>query len=191
MEQCKCSGLGPCVGPNEGQFCRVGRELRDPKDIMPRATDNRQREAIMSVLSACRGQWLRNETGTHMVSVDGLQELLGDWRLGIPGSIVYDMSAPGYSALADVLHRAYQQASKGGKGHERHGTDDVAFENQDSIGHVAPLFGVGYLLGQATKKSKESMRLPRDAAIKELLGAIVYLSGAVIHLEKEDGDIPF
>lgn len=153
----------------------------------PAVRRTRQRQEILDLLTGMSGHLYTKER-TRCVSIDALRDVLTDWRLDIPGSIVYDMSQPGYRTLADVLHRAYQQASKGGKGHERHGTDDTPFEEQDSIGHVAPLFGVGYLLGQATKKAKESMVLEHAAAIKELLGAIVYLAGAVIHLEKSNGN---
>ena len=43
------------------------------------------------------------------------------------------------------------------------------------------------LLYQAIKKVQESTRLDRDKAVFELLGAINYLAGAVIHLEKDNG----
>jgi hypothetical protein len=49
---------------------------------------------------------------------------------------------------------------------------------------MARRFGVGSLLGQAFKKSEESQRLPQGAAIRELLGAINYLAGAVIAMER-------
>ena len=46
-------------------------------------------------------------------------------------------------------------------------------------------FGTGALLYQAYKKAEESQRLPTDRAVAELLGAIVYLAGAIIYIEKE------
>jgi hypothetical protein len=92
---------------------------------------------------------------------------------------------PGYEKLADVLARAYYQAAKG-KGAERHSRGEPFHEQVIIEG--ARRFGVGSLLFQSFKKSEESQRLPKDAAIRELLGAIVYLAGAVIALEqKEDG----
>lgn len=93
-----------------------------------------------------------------------------------------DMSAPGYESLANVLQMAYNQAAVG-KGVERHAAVGEPFDRQVmQIG--AAKFGAGALLFQAFKKSEESQRLPHDRAVNELLGAIVYLAGAVIALEK-------
>jgi hypothetical protein len=50
---------------------------------------------------------------------------------------------------------------------------------------ICDLVGDGFALGQAIKKIQESQRLPHEAAEKELLGAIVYVAGAVVHLRKE------
>jgi hypothetical protein len=48
------------------------------------------------------------------------------------------------------------------------------------------LTGSGFALGQAIKKMEESQRLPnKEAAIQELLGAIVYIAGAIIYLEED------
>jgi hypothetical protein len=110
----------------------------------------------------------------------------------VPGQIVSEpapheefhhvMHAPGYEALADVLQRAFAQAAHG-KGKERHAQGEPFTEQvmQD----MARRFGVGALLGQAFKKSEESQRLPLDRGVAELLGAIVYLAGAVIARERE------
>jgi len=87
---------------------------------------------------------------------------------------------PSYSTLLDVLMRAYDQAASG-KGAQRHSSGEP-FERQ-VMQDGARRFGVGGLLFQAFKKSEESQRLDRDAAVKELLGAINYLAGAVIYLE--------
>lgn len=93
-----------------------------------------------------------------------------------------DMAAPGYECLANVLQMAYNQAAVG-KGVERHAAAGEPFDKQVmQIG--AAKFGVGALLFQAFKKSEESQRLPHDRAVNELLGAINYLAGAVIALEK-------
>jgi hypothetical protein len=92
------------------------------------------------------------------------------------------MDAPGYESLANVLQLAYNQAAVG-KGVERHAAAGEPFDKQVmQIG--AAKFGTGALLFQAFKKSEESQRLPHDRAINELLGAIVYLAGAVIALER-------
>ncbi len=93
-----------------------------------------------------------------------------------------EMVAPGYECLANVLQMAYNQAAVG-KGVERHAAVGEPFADQVmQVG--AAKFGTGALLFQAFKKSEESQRLPHDRAVNELLGAIVYLAGAVIALEK-------
>lgn len=84
-----------------------------------------------------------------------------------------------YSSLATVLSGAYEQAA-GGKGQERH-ADDQPFEDQP-IQWIEEHFK-SFQLGQAVKKTHESQRLPNDAAIKELLGAINYLAARVIYLQ--------
>lgn len=91
------------------------------------------------------------------------------------------LQAEGYDSLAKVLERAFDQAARG-KGKERHskGEDFTA----QVIVEGARRFGTGALLFQAFKKSEESQRLPTDRAVKELLGAIVYLASAVIVLEE-------
>lgn len=87
----------------------------------------------------------------------------------------------GYSALADVLTRAMYQASAG-KGAQRH-AQGQAFEQQP-MQQLIKLYGVGFALGQAAKKAQEAQRLPTvERQVAELLGAIVYIAGAVIALE--------
>lgn len=93
-----------------------------------------------------------------------------------------EMNAPGYEPLAKVLHQAYSQAAFG-KGKERHACGEP-FTGQVML-EGANRFGVGALLFQAFKKSEESQRLPHDRAVAELLGAIVYLAGAVVALERK------
>lgn len=92
------------------------------------------------------------------------------------------MQEPGYELLADVLERAYKQAALG-KGKERHANGEPFDEQVMQDG--ARRFGVGALLFQAFKKSEESQRLPLDRGVNELLGAIVYLAGAVIRREAD------
>lgn len=91
------------------------------------------------------------------------------------------LDAPGYESLARVLSLAFYQAAYG-KGKQRHAQGEPFDEQVMQIG--ADKFGAGALLFQAFKKSEESQRLPRDAAINELLGAINYLAGAVIAIER-------
>lgn len=99
----------------------------------------------------------------------------------IPDSAVI-LDAPGYESLARVLARAFAQAAIG-KGAERHAQAGEPFDMQ-VMQDMARRFGVGSLLGQAFKKSEESQRLGHAAAVRELLGAINYLAGAVIAMER-------
>lgn len=94
----------------------------------------------------------------------------------------------GYERLADVLARAYEQ-SAGGKGKERHATG-LPFHEQPIV-QGAQSYGVGGPLFQVGKKSREAFgmyqRGEADAAIHELLGAIVYAAGAIVAIEQEQG----
>lgn len=96
------------------------------------------------------------------------------------------LAADGYELLAAVLQRAFNQAAHG-KGKERHAQHGERFEDQ-MMQDMARRFGVGALLSQAFKKSEESQRLPPGRDTNELLGAIVYLAGAVIALERSRGE---
>lgn len=97
----------------------------------------------------------------------------------------------GYQLLDDVLSRAYHQAAVG-KGAERH-ANDKPFHEQP-MQKIAERRGIGFILGQADKKSEEAQgmveRGERDAAVRELLGAIVYLAGAIIFLERQQATEP-
>ena len=107
----------------------------------------------------------------------------GEQYFGLPKA---ENSYGNYASLYDVLSRAYQQASSG-KGNERHG-QALPFEQQP-MQSISGLLGThGGLLYQAVKKVQESQRLPHDAAVFELLGAINYLAGAVIYLEQNKGE---
>ena len=97
---------------------------------------------------------------------------------------VHRMEVPGYEELADILREAYKQAAVG-KGAERHAGKGEAFTDQ-VMQDGAKRFGVGALLFQAYKKSEESQRLDLDPAVRELLGGIVYLAGAVIARRKAE-----
>jgi len=87
------------------------------------------------------------------------------------------MCDPQYGALALVLRSAFCQAAYE-KGKERHAEDGLLFEEQIScrINREYP----GYALGQASKKMAESKRMPKEHAIRELLGAINFLAIEVI-----------
>lgn len=93
------------------------------------------------------------------------------------------LQAEGYETLALVLQRAFIQAAHG-KGKERHANGEPFTRQVMQDG--ARRFGVGALLFQAFKKSEESQRLPLDRGVNELLGAIVYLAGAVIAREAQE-----
>ena len=94
-----------------------------------------------------------------------------------------NMNEPGYEQLAAVLQRAYDQAARG-KGKERH-ANGKAFHVQP-MQDLIRLHGVGFATGQASKKASEALGLPTvERQVAEILGAIVYLSGAVIAIERE------
>jgi hypothetical protein len=88
----------------------------------------------------------------------------------------------GYKELHDVLMAAYGQAAFG-KGRDRHATGQPFIEQP--IMKLTELYGPGFPLGQAGKKMQESLRLPKEAAIRELLGAINYIAAQVIMLERD------
>lgn len=89
---------------------------------------------------------------------------------------------PGYDKLFSVLVQAFDQAS-GGKGKERHAKTGVAFQDQPMALINKQIGSVDGFIYQAHKKSLESLRLPDGRAQAELLGAMVYLAGAVIALD--------
>ena len=94
---------------------------------------------------------------------------------------VFVAKTPGYEMLVDVLQRAYNQAAIG-KGAERH-ANNKPFHTQP-MQDLIRLHGLGFATGQASKKASEALNLPStERQVAELLGAIVYLSGAVIALE--------
>jgi hypothetical protein len=93
-----------------------------------------------------------------------------------------------YQTLENILAEAHHQASQG-KGKDRHAIDGERFEDQQicEIGRrlkgnpaAGPLF-------QAVKKVYESGRLGGEAGVRELLGAVNYISAGIILL-REDGD---
>lgn len=88
----------------------------------------------------------------------------------------------GYETLQEVLERAYEQASTG-KGNDRHSTGQP-FDKQPML-TIQGVVGPGFALGQAMKKMEEAMKLPPGKDISELLGAINYIAGAIIYLERK------
>jgi len=88
---------------------------------------------------------------------------------------------PRYRELTNVMGRAYDQATQG-KGAERH-AQGLAFTDQP-MQVIQGLVGPGFALGQAIKKVQEASRMPTDRAVHELLGAINYIAGAIVYLER-------
>ena len=91
-----------------------------------------------------------------------------------------------YTALKWVLGLAVEQASAG-KGLERHASPGERFEEQQIVKIGLWLGQRGspdFNLGQAAKKALEAARLPREHAQAEILGAINYLAGAYLILER-------
>ncbi|MDQ0505960.1 hypothetical protein [Xanthobacter agilis] len=90
-----------------------------------------------------------------------------------------------YALLRSTLDAAFEQASAG-KGRERH-ANGRPFDRQP-IMEIGRMVGPGYATGQAMKKSQEALgmlsRGERDAAVRELLGAIIYTAAAVLLIEE-------
>ena len=88
----------------------------------------------------------------------------------------------GFGSLLSVLVQAFKQ-SQDGKGYRRHGRHS-SFESQP-IMTITRSVGLGFPLGQALKKIQEVTTADFTAEQKrdELLGAIVYLAAAILHLE--------
>jgi hypothetical protein len=87
-----------------------------------------------------------------------------------------------YQKLAEVIHKAFLQASEG-KGKERH-ANNKPFDKQP-IMWIEEHFK-SFQLGQAVKKIHESQNMPTERAVAELLGAINFLAAHIIYLEKEE-----
>lgn len=94
-----------------------------------------------------------------------------------------------YGPLSEVLDAALAQASAG-KGSYRH-ANGRHFCSQPMM-EITHMVGLGFPLGQAMKKAQEAARMmdrgEPDHARHELLGAIVYLAGAVIAIEEKAND---
>jgi hypothetical protein len=93
-----------------------------------------------------------------------------------------------FRKLKCVLELAYDQCANG-KGKERHNPEGtIPFEDQP-IMETTRAHGLGHSTGQAEKKLREAHNLiglrGYDAAINEILGAIVYSAAAVLYLQEE------
>ena len=94
----------------------------------------------------------------------------------------------GYEQLESILNEALEQAAAG-KGKERH-ANERAFEDQP-MQLISKLLDDNHGLAfQAIKKVQESLRLPDDRAIRELLGAINYIAGMIIFLREAAKSTP-
>lgn len=94
----------------------------------------------------------------------------------------------GYEQLESILNEALEQAAAG-KGKERH-ANERAFEDQP-MQLISKLLDDNHGLAfQAIKKVQESLRLPDDRAIRELLGAINYIAGMIIFLRETAKSTP-
>lgn len=103
----------------------------------------------------------------------------------IENEIEKELTNARYKSLGDVLWRAFDQAAYG-KGAQRHG-QELPFDSQPML-TISRMIGANTgLVYQAMKKAQESTRMEKDAAVRELLGAINYLAGAIIILEERDG----
>jgi hypothetical protein len=94
-----------------------------------------------------------------------------------------DPSHP-YHEVADVLVRAYTQAAAG-KGHDRHGKDDIPFRDQRMQTIAQGQGHSGGMVYQICKKAEEAEGLPTPAAVHEYLGCIIYACGTVLFRETQ------
>ena len=90
-----------------------------------------------------------------------------------------------YQSLQDVLDEAFMQASQG-KGAERHG-NGLPFGQQPMQVISDLLDSDAFMVGQAFKKAQEAMRMEPAAARREYLGAIVYLAGVIVRMDRNNG----
>ena len=90
-----------------------------------------------------------------------------------------------YQYLRDVLDEAFMQASQG-KGAERH-ANGLPFDQQPMQVISDLLDSDAFMVGQAFKKAQEAMRMEPAAARREYLGAICYLAGVIVRMDRNNG----
>ena len=99
------------------------------------------------------------------------------------GEVNVVADVPGYESLRRALDEAYEQAAYG-KGAERHGNGQRF--DQQPMQHLIADHGLGFATGQAAKKSGEALGMDKAAARRELMGAIVYLAGAIVWMDRQE-----
>lgn len=86
----------------------------------------------------------------------------------------------GYAILRGILEEAYDQSARG-KGHDRHANG--RYFDQQPIMEIGRMVGPGFATGQVMKKAQEATSMAArgeaEAAVRELLGVIVYAASAV------------
>lgn len=93
----------------------------------------------------------------------------------------------GYGCLFSVLERALKQASDG-KGNERH-AGGLPFDEQPMQQISDFLRSERGMAFQAIKKIREGIDMSdKNRTVAELLGAINYVAGIVIYLEKQSDE---
>lgn len=93
----------------------------------------------------------------------------------------------GYDCLFSVLERALKQASDG-KGNERH-AGGLPFDQQPMQQISDLLRSERGMAFQAIKKIREGIDMSdKNRTVAELLGAINYVAGIVIYLEKQSDE---
>lgn len=115
-------------------------------------------------------EYRRTRTATDRVIPPQYEALAAGRVIDIP---------EGYEGLFTTLYAAFEQAAHG-KGHERHASDGVPFEEQ-SAQQICNLLGTADgMAHQAIKKINEARGLPHARMIAELHGAIIYIAGMII-----------
>jgi hypothetical protein len=89
-----------------------------------------------------------------------------------------------FARLGDILDEVYAQAAYG-KGQERH-ANNKPWHAQPWV-DITNAAGIGFLTGQALKKTTESRAMDTGAACKEMLGAMHYLAMAIHYRRTHDG----
>lgn len=163
--------------PGKGEYARRTGEYSRTRANLEESAERALKKPTTpdDVLAAVRGQLAVDSQTPKKLDHVSVGDIFGP----LPAAQRYDR-------LKEVLTRAFNQAATG-KGAARHG-QDLPFEQQPMQTLSRSLGSNVGLLYQAAKKAQESLRLDREHAVFELLGAINYLAGAVIFLEDRDGD---